>query len=436
MIELFKTIHAEFLEEVLKPGTRRDMEPIMDVPSIVTIIGGRRTGKTTLLKQMIHKLVEGGTPKEHIVYINFEDERIPRETGIFQDLLDARAEMFPGIPIATCWFFFDEIHEIPGWELFLRRLHENYSSNIFLTGSSSKLLSKEIATTLRGRTISQELYPFSFREFLIHKGYDPEKQHTTREKAAIRNELRNYLREGGYPETIGQSYSVKTKILRSYLDVMIFRDLIERHQITNHHVLRQYIKKMLANTAREASVHKTFQELKSQGHKVSKDLLYNFQVWCEEIYLLFQLPQYHGSLVKQQSGSKKIYGIDTGLINSTSFRASQDLGRMMENLVFLELKRRGLDVFYNKEEMECDFLIRHKERIIHAIQVTCTLSDEAVRKREIAGLVHAMNKYKLDTGTLITMSDERITLPGTHQIQVWPLWKWLLNTHREYYSLS
>jgi len=174
-------------------------------------------------------------------------------------------------------------------------------------------------------------------------------------------------------------------------------------------------------------LHKTFQELKNQGHKVSKDQLYNYQDWCEEIYLLFQLPQYHESLEKQQSGSKKIYGLDTGLINSTSFKTSQDLGRLMENVVFLELKRQEKEIFFNKEGKECDFLIKEKEKVIEAIQATVSLEDEKTRKREISGLQHTMKKYDLPVGTILTINEESAAITEGKNIQVLPLWRWLIS---------
>lgn len=426
IIELFKTILEEFLEEELQTGTRREQQPSTDNQAITTIIGGRRTGKTTLIKQIISDLLKKGIPKKNIVCINFEDERISRETNIFQYLLEAHAELHPGTETKDCWYFFDEIQEIPGWERFIRRLHENISKHVFITGSNAKLLSKEIATALRGRTISHELYPFSFREYLLHKKHNPEKQHTTKNKALLRKELQQYLQEGGYPETIGQAASTRTKILKAYLDVMIYRDLIERYDISNHNALKQYIRKMLANTAREASIHKTYMELKSQGYKISKDQLYYFQDWCEEVYLLFQLPQHHESFAKQQAGSKKIYGIDTGLINNTSFKISKDTGRIMENAVYTELRRRGKEIYYNKKGKECDFIIKEKDQITTAIQVTLALKEETTRKREITGLTHSMNKYGLKKGSIITLNEEGQITADNKNIAIHPLWKWLL----------
>jgi len=429
-VELFKIILSEFLEEPLETGTIRELRLPLDNESITTVIGGRRTGKTTLLKQTINELIGDGTPKENIVYINFEDERIPRESHVFQDLLQAQAELHSEIDTNMCWYFFDEIHEIPGWEKFIRRLHEQKSKHVFITGSNARLLSREITTALRGRTISYVVYPFSFREYLLHKGIEPEITHTSKGDSILIRELQKYLHEGGYPEIIGQSMDIRTRTLNMYLDVMIYRDLIERYDITNHNALRQYIKKMLANSAKEASTHKTYLELKSQGYRISKDNIYNFQVWCEEIYLFFPLLQHHESLLKQQAGLKKTYCVDTGIINTTSFRASQDKGRILENAVYTELRRRDREIYYNKEGKECDFLIKEKGRISAAIQVTLALEDESTKKRELTGLIHSMKKYNLNEGTIVTIGEESRIIHDGKTIHVQPLWKWLLSKER------
>ncbi len=425
-VELFKTILAEFRDEDLLSGIPRETKVILNARQIVSIVGGRRTGKTTLLKQAIQQLTTKGIAISQIIYVNFEDERIPRDAAVFQDLLDAQSELVQEIPLKECWFFFDEIHEIPGWYHFLNRMQEMLKGHLFITGSSAKLLSKEIASSLRGRTITLELFPFSFREYLQYKDIDAPDAHTTRGQSLLRTELRKYMEEGGYPATIGQSKELRSRIHRSYLDVMIYRDLIERYQISNHNALRQYIKKMLANAAKESSVNKTYLELKSQGHKISKDQLYNFRMWCEEIYLLFQLPQYHESFVKQQSGIKKTFGLDTGLINSTSFRASQDHGRLMENMVFTELKRKEKEIFFNKEGKECDFLVKENDQINQAIQVTVNLEDQATRNREVAGLLYALEKYNLKKGLLITMNEDEVLSSGKKTIRILPLWRWLI----------
>jgi len=301
---------------------------------------------------------------------------------------------------------------------------------VFITGSNARLLSREIATALRGRTISYVVYPFSFREYLIHKGIKPEITNTTKGDAILTKELQQYLLEGGYPEIIGRSMDIRTRTLNTYLDVMIYRDLIERYDITNHNALRQYIKKMLANSAREASTHKTYLELKSQGYKISKDHIYNFQVWCEEIFLFFPLLQHHESLLKQQAGIKKTYCIDTGIINTTSFRTSQDKGRILENAVYTELRRREKEIYYNKEGKECDFLIKEKGMISAVIQVTLSIEDESTKKRELAGLMYSMQKYKLSEGTIITIGEESRIIHDRNTILVQPLWKWLLSKER------
>ena len=324
-IDTFKTILREFYEEPLPENIiYRDIDIPLDTGLIISIIGCRRAGKTTFLKQQVKELMKRGISKEQIVFINFEDERIERTKEIFDDLLLAHAELYPEINSSKCWYFFDEIQEIPGWEKFVRRVHETKNKNIILTGSNSRLLSREIATALRGRTISYEVFPFSFREFLQFKGINPERTHTTKEKAIIRNNFNEYLRQGGFPETINQVTSTKTKLFRSYLDVMIYRDLIERYKIRNHEALKAFITKRVANISKENSIHKTYREMKSAGYEISKDSLYKMNAWCEEIFLLFNLKQYHESAIKQQNTGKKSYCIDNGMVVYTSFRTGED----------------------------------------------------------------------------------------------------------------
>jgi predicted AAA+ superfamily ATPase len=264
----------------------------------------------------------------------------------------------------------------------------------------------------------------------MHKGIEPEITHTIKGDSILIRELQQYLHEGGYPEIIGESMDIRIRTLNTYLDVMIYRDLIERYDITNHNALRQYIKKMLSNSAKETSTHKTYLELKSQGYKISKDYIYNFQVWCEEIYLFFPLLQHHESLLKQQAGSKKTYCIDTGIINTTSFRTSQDKGRILENAVYTELRRREREIYYNKEGKECDFLIKEKGRISAAIQVSLSMEEESTKKRELTGLMHSMKKYNLNEGTIVTIAEESRFIHDGKTIHVQPLWKWLLSKER------
>lgn len=426
-VDTFKSILSEFYQEPLLETTPREIELPLGSGQIVSVIGCRRAGKTTLLRQLIRKILSRGVKVEQVVFINFEDERIPRDKASFEQLLIAHAELFPGLDSAECWYFFDEIQEMPEWEKFVRRLHETRSKNIFLSGSNAKFLSREIATILRGRTISFDIYPFSFREYLIHKKINPEKRYSARDKAVIRSNFKEYLLRGGYPETINQAPSIRQKIFRSYLDVMIYRDIIERYNVKNHEALKAFIKKGMANIAREASVHKTYLELKSAGFEISKDLLYKLSEWCEEIFLLFRLTQYHESVNKEISSAKKIYCVDNGMVTSTSFRSESETGRLLENCIFMELKRRGNEFYYNKVPKECDFIILENEEIKSTIQVTTTLQDPSTKQRELEGIIQTLRKTKhVEKAIIITLDEEDTIKYGGMTIEVIPAINWLL----------
>lgn len=430
-IDIFKTILREFYEEPLVEGlVSRDIDIPLDTNMVLSVIGCRRAGKTTLLKQLVHRLVEEGVDKRRIVFVNFEDERIDRRKESFDELLLAHAELYPDIDAGDCWYFFDEVQEMPDWEKFVRRLHEHKSKHVVVTGSNARFLSREIASSLRGRTISYEVFPFSFREYVQYAGFDPSKQHTTKDKAMLRKLFDSFLHQGGFPETINQVPSVRNKILRSYLDVMMYRDLIERYAVRNHEALKAFIVKRLANIGKEFSVHKTYLELKSAGFEVSKDFLYAANDWCEEIYLLFSLRQYHESTVKQQTRIRKNYAIDNGLVGNTSFRASEDIGRFLENAVFLDLRRNGKEVFFLKEGKECDFIVRINGKVELAIQVCKSIMDSGTRIREIEGLIQGVKRTGAAKAVIITLDEEDIFEEQGVVVHVQPALKWFLQKEK------
>jgi uncharacterized protein len=428
VIDIFKTILREFYEDPSIRSTPRDLKIALDSGFVISIIGCRRAGKTTILRQLIDALLRKGVEKERILFVNFEDERIPRRKDAFDALLVAHAELYPEVSSKDSYYFFDEVQEMPDWELFVRRLHETRSKNVFITGSNARFLSREIATALRGRTISYEVYPFSFKEFLVHKGIDPKKRDTTKEKALLRMSFEEYLAAGGFPETIQVNPNLKSRVFRSYLDVMIYRDLIERYDIKNTEVLKAFIMKRLSNVSKELSVNKTYNELKSNGFEVSKSSIYKFAEWCEEIFLLFSLPQYHESLVKQQGYVKKNYCVDNGLVTYTSFRASQDKGRLLENAVYIELKRRGKELFYHTNTKECDFVIVDKERVIEVIQVSLSMHVPDVRKRELEGLLQAKKRTGAENAFILTLEEEDEAEIKGEKVKILPAIKWFLDS--------
>ncbi|MCK5025069.1 MAG: ATP-binding protein [Nanoarchaeota archaeon] len=424
MKNILKSIIADFHKNELNKFVKRDLKIPLESNKIITIIGVRRSGKTYYLYQTISELLKK-TKKENIVYINFEDERLNLKEEDLSLILEAYYELYPDYS-NKLYFFFDEIQNVEGWERFVRRIYDTVTKNIFITGSSSKLLSKEIATSLRGRSITYDMYPLSFKEYLRFNNTDYKDIYSTRGKARINNLFNKYLMQGGFPEVINYDEELRNRILQSYLNVMIYRDLIERYNIRNTYILKLLIKKGISNTAKTFSINKYYNELKSQGIKISKDSLYEFADYIEDCFMLFNLHIYVNSIIKQNLGEKKLYCIDNGLINAVSFKFSDDRGRLLENLVFLELKRREKELYYHKEKQECDFVVLDKMTVVEAIQVTESLDNAKTRKREISGLIDAMKTYKLKKGLIVTANQFEDIKEDGYDIKIRPAWLWLL----------
>lgn len=414
MKEAIKTIIGDFHKRGLPAFIRREIQIPLDSGKVISIIGPRRTGKTYLMYQVISEIKD----ITNVVYINFEDERLELSSNELNQVIEAYFEMYPNKKEGDLFFFFDEIQEIKGWENFIRRVYDTISKNIFITGSSSKLLSKEIATSLRGRTISYEVLPLSFREYLKFKQTE-EDIYSTKGKAKLISSFNEYLLKGGFPETISMGQELYEKTLTNYFEVMVYRDIIERHNIANVLPLKLFIKNLVANTAKEFSVNKIFNTFKSEGIKTSKDTLYKFIDYCEDAYILSTISNFSESMPKQTI--KKSYSIDTGLSSMLSFTLSKDKGRLFENVILLELKRMGKQAYYYKDKSECDFIVKEKDKIAQAIQVCYDLSDEN-EGREIAGLLEAMKRFNLKKGLILTSNQEKTI----GNIEAVPAYKWLL----------
>ncbi len=426
MKELFKTIIRDWLKTLPRTDVRaRSLEVPLDTKKIVTLIGPRRSGKTYCLFQAINHLHAQGVGNR-VLYINFEDERLDLPAAQLHLILEAYYELFPESYGQELYLFFDEIQEISGWEKFLRRLYDTTSKNIFITGSSAKMLGKEIATGLRGRNLVYNLLPLSFEEFCSFQNCDTADVHSTQAKAILRSQLEKYLRWGGYPETVFMPEELIQKTLQSYFDVMLFRDIVERHAIANALVLKQFLKRTLNNISHKLSVHKFYNELKSQGLTTSKNAIYEYLEYAIDCFLLFTVHPYEPSLVKQQMKTRKVYAADTGLVNAVTFRFSEDKGKLLENAVLLQLLREEAAVFYLNDKYECDFVVQQNAQIVRAIQVCVTLKDEATRQRELRGVLQAAQRFGLAEGCILTLDEEEELEFEGIKINVRPCWKWLL----------
>jgi len=426
MKELLKTVIKDWQHTFPRVGVwERNLQVPLDSQKIISLIGPRRCGKTYFVYQLINRLL-ARQPNANMIYLNFEDERLTLTAAQLHLILEAYYELYPKNYGQELYLFFDEIQEIDGWEKFVRRMYDTVTKNIFLTGSSAKILGKEIATSLRGRNLVYHLFPLSFEEYCRFQNLDVRDVHSTRARAVLKTQFEKYIRLGGYPETVKMDAELAQKTLQSYFDVMLFRDIIERHEISNPLVLKTFLKKILNNISQPLSVNKFYNELKSQGLQTSKNAIYEYLDHAADCFLLFLLDPYEPSTAKQQMKGNKAYAVDTGLVNAVTFRYSEDKGRLLENIVHLHLVREERAVCYLKNKYECDFVVSENATVTQALQVCLTLQDEATRQREIRGLLHAAERFALPEAQIITLDEEDEIAMDGKRILVRPAWKWML----------
>ena len=401
----------------------RRLQPPIDTKKIITLIGVRRCGKTSILYDMINKLATT-TAKTKILFLNFEDERLELEVDELDLILQSFRELYPTQKLSECYFFFDEIQNIRGWEKFVRRVYDTVSKNIFVTGSNSKLLSSDIATSLRGRTLSYEVFPLSFGEYLAFKDIEVD-LYASKSLAYIKNAQERFLQDGAFPETLYLEEQYVNQTLQEYFNVLLYKDLAERYGITNTVALKFFLKRVIASSTKQISINKIYNELKSSGIKIGKNSLYDFLDYVQNIYLALTLHRYDISLTNKELGEKKIYSIDIGLNNAVEFKFSSDIGKSLENAVFLELKRKYNELFYYRDSnSECDFIVNEKNSITQAIQVTYDMSEQNTKKREIKGLIAACKHFNLNNGLIVTYDSEDEIIQDGIRIELKPFYKW------------
>lgn len=374
---------------------------------ISIITGIRRSGKSTLMRQIAE--TSGA-----FYYFNFEDERLlDFSKNDFNSLWEVFLELYGERKIV----FFDEIQYIVGWEKFISRLF-NDGRKIFITGSSANLLSRELGTALTGRHIKTELYPFSFKEWLLYSGVSDKNFLTTTDRAKIKHQFNLYLEFGGFPEVVISRD--KNELKQLYQDVII-KDLLVRFKIRETKAFRELVLYLISNVGSQIS----FNNLKNILGFKSVTTVKNYIEFLEEAYLVFSLSKYDYSVKKQIVNDRKIYGIDTGIIKEVAFSFSKNSGHVLENVVFLEFKRRGQEIYYYRDKVECDFLVREGNKIISVWQVVDHLNANN-KDREVSGLIAAMKEYNLLEGTILTDSTSgEMELDGL-KITIKPVWQWLL----------
>jgi len=395
------------------------LEKLSQTQQVITITGVRRAGKSTLIKQYISTKIKKGEERKNFLYVNLEEPKFRSELSLefLQTIYEAYLEILD--PSSKPSLFFDEVQLIPGWEKFVRGLHEKNKATIFVSGSSAKLLSKEFATVLTGRHVDLKVYPLIFREFLGFKGLTiKDRLDVFSQKPKIKQLLKEYLEYGGYP--LVALKESKKEILTNYFEDILTKDVAERYRIKKVEKLRGLAQFYLTNVSSLASFRKIKEFL-----GISLDTVERFSFYLEESYLLFLKNKFSYSLKEQEINPRKIYCIDNGLKNLVSFRFSENLGSSYENAVFFQLLVRGKDIFYWKGKQECDFIIKQGEKITGAIQVCFNFSREN-EGRELSGLLEALNKFKLREGMIITADLEEMRVINKKKVRFTPLWKWLL----------
>ncbi len=431
MLDTLKALILDYHESPLKTGVPRHMA-IKAVPGKASVcIGVRRCGKSTCMAQMMQRILDQGVPRQNILYLNFFDDRLHglQRTGIGL-VAEAYYALFPEKKgTETVYCFFDEIQSITGWESFVDRLMRTEKCEIYLTGSSAHMLSKEIATQMRGRALSWEMFPFSFREFLDYKGIDGGGVLSTRRRLLVQNAFSEYWETGGFPEVLGLPRQLRIKTHQDYFHAVLFRDLIERHDVAHPKAVADLAHWLVDNIAAPYSVNRLTGYLQSLGHNAPKSAVSNFLAWFEDAYFLLSVRVFDASLARSHTNPKKAYCIDHAMITSLSSGILLNSGHLLENMVFTALRRIYSEVFYYKAATgrEVDFVVRSSSRSPILIQVCESLVDPQTRKREVAALSDSMTQLRVKAATIVTRAaDERITTDaGT--IDVVPIWKFLLD---------
>lgn len=373
---------------------------------IKVVIGMRRAGKTYFLYQHILKLLSEGVPLSSILYINFEDDRLlPLNQQKLGKFIDTFYSLYPENHEKKCYIFLDEIHVIEDWQLVIRRLHNNKNAEIFLTGSSAKLLSREIATSLRGRSLSTEIWPYSFHEFLrAKKIVSHSSLYDKKTEDKLRQLFLEYLSTGGFPEVTSYNVDARQQTLQEYIDVAIYRDIVERHVIKTPSVIKYMILSMVHNVGKPFTINKFYNDLKSQGYSVGKDSLYDYAEFIEDAYLAFSVPILDKSIRKVQTNPKKIYAIDPGLARATTLDYENNLGRLFENVIYLDLRRLGgtINYYLTANRHEVDFVVQSSRGNKKLFQVVWKQEDSKTFLREERAFQEGMAALKMD-GEMITL---------------------------------
>lgn len=429
---------TEALAAPLPSLTRRDARLPAIPGKAFAVIGVRRAGKTSYLWQCLHDRLAAGRPRESLVLLGLEDDRLAGLTTADLDwLLEEYFRRYPAFRgTMNVTLYLDEIQNVTGWERFARRVMDTEKVTLVLSGSSARLLSREVATSLRGRGLEVLLHPFSFREALRHADAEPERAWSrlgSAGRSLLDHRLRQYLAAGGFPEAQGLDTADRATLLRGYVDVAVLRDVIERHGVSNPHALRWLQRQLLANPGGSFSVQRFYLDLRSQGLPVAKDTLHDYLAFLEDSFLVRTVSLHTRSERRRMVNPRKAYPVDPALTALYSRTGEPEVGHALETAVQLELERRGYETSYvrTREGWEVDFLATAPGRKALLVQVCATLGTDETMLREMRALQAARSQHRNAVAMLVTLDavPPRIELPAG--VSWWPATRWLLESPDE-----
>lgn len=425
---------AESLSAPLPAGTPRRVWGRVALPGKATaVVGMRRAGKTMFLHQLRGERRKAGVDRVRLPYVNFEDEQLAgMEATDLHLVLEEYYRQFPNLRgKETVTWCFDEIQVVPGWERFVRRMLDEEKVEVFVSGSSAALLSREIATAMRGRAWEVRLFPFSFAETLVHQGRPiPERPDflTPAERSELERAFLDYLSCGGFPETVGLGTATRRRMLQDYVDVAMMRDVVERHQVSNVVGLRWLVRHLLGNAAALFSAEKFFAALKSQGVSISKDTVHQLLAHLEDCFLVRTVWMESASERQRMVNPRKAYPVDAGLIPVFDRTGRPNTGHALETVVLLELERRGAAVTYVRtpEGFEVDFLARFPGGSQELIQVAADATAPETAARELRALETAGKAHPKASLRLLTLTRDGVPASLPEGVQAQPAYQWLL----------
>ena len=430
MKEELLSVMREFYHDGIPEGVvPRDVEYVEKLRASTVVKGMRRTGKTFVTYERMKRLVADGIPLKRIVHVNFEDERLSKLTVDDLHLIgEVHAELCPEFSDGKVWYFLDELQCVDGWESYARRLVDSPNVQLCLTGSSSKLLSEEIATQMRGRSLPIEVFPLSFPEYLRFNGIlndVPKAGFTSREKGVLRKAMSDYAERGGFPDVQDVSSGMRAAMLQEYVDAVLYRDIIERHEVASVQALKYTLEYLFHNYARKTSTRSISGVLKNLSVPANRESIADYLDWFKDAYLVYPVSVLSDSLAVKRVNPDKYYLVDPGLIRAMCVKNDAERGWMLENIVYMALRRGGGKISYitNADGTEVDFHVHdmssHGERLV---QVSYAMSDAATFNRETNAIKFARQKKGIKDCTIVTWDDEG-EIDG---IRIVPVWKWLL----------